>query len=172
MAGNARSRVHALFVQSRSAAGRRSIMAMMREEGTVIGRFKVSRLMEELGLICKQPGRLTTSRSRSSGSISCTIVIVNSRLVRAIRSGAVTSRMSGCRVVGIIWPSYSTCSGVGLLAGRSRRARMPIWSCRRWRRPMSSVAEREACCFTQLRATNMQAGNSVSACGAIGFSRA
>ncbi len=29
---------------------------MMREQGTVIGRFKVSRLMEELGLICKQPG--------------------------------------------------------------------------------------------------------------------
>lgn len=31
-------------------------MGMMREEGTTIGRFKVSRLMEELGLICKQPG--------------------------------------------------------------------------------------------------------------------
>ncbi len=28
----------------------------MREEGTAIGRFKVSRLMEELRLICKQPG--------------------------------------------------------------------------------------------------------------------
>ncbi len=134
MAGTARSRVHALFVESRSAAGRRSIMAMMREEDTVIGRFKVSRLMEELGLICTQPGRLTTSRSRSSGSISRAIAIVNSRLVRAIRSGVVTSRMSGCRVVGIVWLSYSTCFGVGLLAGRSRHARMPIWSCRRWRR--------------------------------------
>jgi len=31
-------------------------MGMMREEGTVIGRFKVSRLMEELGLVCKQTG--------------------------------------------------------------------------------------------------------------------
>ncbi len=51
-----RSRVHELFVQSRSSAGSRSIMSMMREEGTAIGRFKVSRLMEELGLICKQPG--------------------------------------------------------------------------------------------------------------------
>ena len=28
----------------------------MREQGIVIGRFKVSRLMSELGLICKQPG--------------------------------------------------------------------------------------------------------------------
>jgi len=51
-----RSRVHELFVESRSSAGSRSIMGMMREEGTVIGRFKVSRLMEELGLVCKQPG--------------------------------------------------------------------------------------------------------------------
>ena len=51
-----RSRVHELFVESRSSAGSLSIMGMMREEGTTIGRFKVSRLMEELGLICKQPG--------------------------------------------------------------------------------------------------------------------
>ena len=51
-----RSRVHELFVESRSSAGSRSIMGMMREEGTAIGRFKVSRLMEELGLVCKQPG--------------------------------------------------------------------------------------------------------------------
>ncbi|NKI72811.1 IS3 family transposase [Collimonas pratensis] len=52
-----RSRVHELFVESRSSAGSRSIMGMMREDGVVIGRFKISRLMEELGLICKQPGR-------------------------------------------------------------------------------------------------------------------
>ncbi|KWE46136.1 transposase, partial [Burkholderia territorii] len=50
-----RSRVRELFIESRSSAGSRSIMGMMREEGTAIGRFKVSRLMEELGLICKQP---------------------------------------------------------------------------------------------------------------------
>jgi len=29
---------------------------MMREAGTATGRFKVSRLMEEPGLICRQPG--------------------------------------------------------------------------------------------------------------------
>ncbi len=54
-----RSRVHELFVESRSSADSRSIMGMMREDGVVIGRFKVSRLMDELGLICKQPGRHT-----------------------------------------------------------------------------------------------------------------
>ncbi|MEJ2769393.1 IS3 family transposase [Mycetohabitans sp. B46] len=51
-----RSRVHELFVESRSSASSRSLMGMMRKAGTAIGRFKVSRLMEELGLICKQPG--------------------------------------------------------------------------------------------------------------------
>jgi transposase InsO family protein len=51
-----RSQVHPLFVDSRSSAGSRSIMGMMREEGSSIGRFKVGRLMAELGLICKQPG--------------------------------------------------------------------------------------------------------------------
>ena len=51
-----RSRVHQLFVDSRSSAGSRSIMGMMREQGSAIGRFKVGRLMAELGLICKQPG--------------------------------------------------------------------------------------------------------------------
>ncbi len=51
-----RSRVHELFIESRSSAGSRSIMEMMRERGSTIGRFKVCRLMDELGLICKQPG--------------------------------------------------------------------------------------------------------------------
>ena len=52
-----RSRVHELFVGSSSSAGRRSITDMMREEGTAIGRYKVNRLMEELGLAWKRPGR-------------------------------------------------------------------------------------------------------------------
>lgn len=51
-----RSQVHGLFVESRSSAASRSIMGMLREQGAMIGRFKVSRLMDELGLICKQPG--------------------------------------------------------------------------------------------------------------------
>lgn len=36
-----RSRVHELFVESRSSAGSRSIMGMLREQGTTVGRFKV-----------------------------------------------------------------------------------------------------------------------------------
>ena len=51
-----RSRVNELFTQSRSAAGSRSIVSMMQEDGEQIGRFKVRGLMRELGLISKQPG--------------------------------------------------------------------------------------------------------------------
>lgn len=45
-----------MFNQSRSAAGSRTIVAMLREQAIIIGRFKVRRLMAELGLTCKQPG--------------------------------------------------------------------------------------------------------------------
>ncbi|MCT7342103.1 IS3 family transposase [Pseudomonas aeruginosa] len=51
-----RSQVNQLFSQSRGSAGSRSILGMLREEGVTIGRFRVRRLMRELGLVCKQPG--------------------------------------------------------------------------------------------------------------------
>lgn len=52
-----RQQVNALFVQSRSSAGSRSISDMMwQQHGITIGRFKVGRLMAELGLHSKQPG--------------------------------------------------------------------------------------------------------------------
>ena len=51
-----RADVNRIFRKSRSSAGSRMITAMLNEEGVVIGRFKVRRLMSELGLICKQPG--------------------------------------------------------------------------------------------------------------------
>ncbi len=43
-----RSSVNELFTQSRSAAGSRSIMLMMRTDGIEIGRFKVRKLMNEM----------------------------------------------------------------------------------------------------------------------------
>jgi len=51
-----RAQVSRLFTKSRSSAGSRTIKGLLSEEGTVVGRFKVRRLMSELGLICKQPG--------------------------------------------------------------------------------------------------------------------
>ncbi|EPK5773355.1 TPA: IS3 family transposase [Pseudomonas aeruginosa] len=51
-----RSQVNQLFSQSRGSTGSRSILGMLREEGVTIGRFRVRRLMRELGLVSKQPG--------------------------------------------------------------------------------------------------------------------
>lgn len=45
-----------LYAQSRSAAGSRSILSLMRDDGEQLGRFKVRSLMRELDLVSKQPG--------------------------------------------------------------------------------------------------------------------
>ncbi len=50
-----KGQVNRLFIKSRSSAGSRTIKGMLNDDGVVIGRFKVQRLMNELGLICKQP---------------------------------------------------------------------------------------------------------------------
>jgi len=45
------SRVNDLFSQSRSAAGSRSVLSLMREAGEQLGRSKVRSLMRELDLV-------------------------------------------------------------------------------------------------------------------------
>ena len=52
-----KGRVQAAFSASRGAAGSRTVVSMLRQEGLEIGRFKARRLMRELGLVSKQPGR-------------------------------------------------------------------------------------------------------------------
>jgi putative transposase len=51
-----RSQVNELFTASRGGAGSRSIVTMLKDRGTHIGRYKVRALMRESGLTCKQPG--------------------------------------------------------------------------------------------------------------------
>ena len=51
-----RARVKELFNKSRCSAGSRTLQNQLNEQGVSIGRFKVRRLMNELGLVCKQPG--------------------------------------------------------------------------------------------------------------------
>ena len=50
-----RSRVSELFTPSHSAAGNRSILSLMLEDGEQLGRFKLCSLMRELDLVSKQP---------------------------------------------------------------------------------------------------------------------
>ena len=45
-----------LFSQSRSAAGSRSILTLMRDDGEQLGRFKVRSLVRELDPVSKQLG--------------------------------------------------------------------------------------------------------------------
>ncbi len=54
-----RAQVKRLFTKSLNSAGSGTITSMLREDGVIIGRFKVRRLMSELALICKQPSAHT-----------------------------------------------------------------------------------------------------------------
>lgn len=45
-----KAHVNRLFTKSRSSAGSRTVKGLLSEEGVVVGRFKVRRLMSELGL--------------------------------------------------------------------------------------------------------------------------
>ena len=56
-----RSRVSERLSQSRSVAGSRSILSLMREGGEQLGRFKVRSLMRELDLVSKQPDSHATN---------------------------------------------------------------------------------------------------------------
>lgn len=51
-----RARISEIFRHSRGAAGSRTIVNALNNEGVEVGRFKVRRLMGEMGLISKQPG--------------------------------------------------------------------------------------------------------------------
>lgn len=60
-----REAVRELFARSRGAAGSRTITQQMKDRGFGIGRFKVTRLMAEAGLVSGQPGR---HRYRQTGA--------------------------------------------------------------------------------------------------------
>ncbi|GAA3899108.1 IS3 family transposase [Halomonas cibimaris] len=48
--------VRRVFTQGRGSAGSRTVKALLNQAGITIGRFKVRRLMRELGLVSRQPG--------------------------------------------------------------------------------------------------------------------
>ncbi|MBT1064533.1 IS3 family transposase [Bowmanella sp. Y26] len=52
-----RAKVKRLFDKSRQSAGARTMVSMLRDDGIVMGRFKAGRLMQEQGLMSKQPGK-------------------------------------------------------------------------------------------------------------------
>ncbi|BCR04004.1 transposase [Desulfuromonas versatilis] len=50
-----RAKATEIFNKSRQSAGSRSIMSKLRQDGEIVGRFKVRRLMKEANLVSKQP---------------------------------------------------------------------------------------------------------------------
>lgn len=51
-----RCKVNEILAESRSSARSRAIIGLMQEQGFNIGRYKIRRLMQESGLVCKQLG--------------------------------------------------------------------------------------------------------------------
>jgi transposase-like protein len=69
--------VNLLFSKNRSSARSQTIKGLLSEEGIVVGRFKVRRLMSELGQICKQPRPHAYKQATDERPISRTIWLVN-----------------------------------------------------------------------------------------------
>lgn len=63
-------RLRAFHWQSRGAAGSRTLTAMLQNEGEIIGRYKVRRLMKEANLVSKQPPRHTYKIAKEESVIA------------------------------------------------------------------------------------------------------
>ena len=167
-----RSRVHELFVESRSSAGSRSIMGMMREEGTAIGRSKVSRLMEELGLVCKQPG------SHAYKQATVERVDIPNHLNREFTVEA--PNQVWCGDITYVWAQGRWYYLAVVLDLFARRAVGWAFSLRpdadlvvqALEMANSSEGDLRGYFFIRIRVASTPVGNSVSACGAIGYDRA
>lgn len=146
-------------------------MDMMREEGTAIGRFNVSRLMEELGLVCKQPGnhayiQATVERIDIPNHLNREFTV---EAPNHVWCGDVT--YVGRRGDGITWLWCWICSLAERWAGHSRYGPMPTLLCKRWKWPSSSAVDRRDCCSIRIREVGTLAENSVSDYGAIEYGR-
>ena len=109
-----RSEINRLFTESRSSAGSRTLMSMLRELGHQVGRYRVRRVMRELGLTCKQPG------SHAYKTASVERPDIPNRLNRDFTptTPAVILPTSGQAAAGVIWLRSWTYTVAVLLAGR------------------------------------------------------
>ncbi len=103
-----RSQVNQLFSQRRGSAGSRSVVGMLRENGVSLGRFRVRRLMRELGLVSKQPSshaykQGTVERPDIPNQLNREFTTEPPPPSAPIRCGAAISPTSGHKVAGITW---------------------------------------------------------------------
>lgn len=92
---NERTKVRELFAASDSSAGARTLVTQLAMAGVVMGRYKVSRLMAEAGLVSKQPGQHRYKAAKSEHNL------VPNRLARAF-DVAVPNRV-WCGDITYIW---------------------------------------------------------------------
>jgi len=116
-----KAQVNRLFTKSRSSAGSRTIKGMLNDDGAVIGRFKVRRLMSELGLICKQPGphaykQATVERPDIPNHLAREFTVD-----RPNQACVETSPTYGAASGGAIWLSFWICMPDASLVGRCHR---------------------------------------------------
>ena len=147
-------------------------MGMMREEGTAIGRFKVSRLMEELGLGCKQPGshaykQATVERVDIPNHLNREFTVAAPNQVWC---GDITYVWAQGRwyYLAVVW----ICSLAERWAGHSRYDPTLTLLCKRWKWLTSSEVDHRGCCCIRIKVASTPVENSVSAYGAIGYDRA
>ena len=146
-----RSRVNELFTQSRSAAGSRSIVSMMQDDGEQIGRFKVRGLMRELGLISKQPGshaykKATVERPDIPNTLNREFDVPEPNKVWC---GDITYiwAQGKWHYLAVVMDLYARRIVGWALSGN----RMLTWSRRLWIWPISNVESLKGCCFTPTR---------------------
>ena len=99
-----KARIGVIFKEHRGKYGSRRITKQLKGEGHQIGRYKVRRLMRELGLKAKAPKRYkVTTDSRHSFPVAPNIL--NRKFdVDKPNSGQQTSPMSGPLKAGCTWP--------------------------------------------------------------------
>ncbi|WP_412053264.1 IS3 family transposase [Pokkaliibacter plantistimulans] len=92
---NERAQVRALFAASQGSAGARTVMKQLAMQGVAMGRYKVTRLMAEAGLMSRQPGKHRYKQARQAHAV------VPNRLDRAFDT--VQPNQVWCGDITYIW---------------------------------------------------------------------
>ncbi|GAA3895921.1 hypothetical protein GCM10022228_03590 [Halomonas cibimaris] len=157
-----RAMVRRVFTQSRDSAGSHTIKVLLNQVGISNGRFKVRRLMRELGLASRQPGPYAY----------WTATVEKPDFPNLLAREFTVSRpdRAWCGDITYIWTGqqWSYLAVVMDLYAR----RVVGWSSRRWIMPGHRAANRTVSCSTRIRVASMPAGRSFSGYGIIACSKA
>ena len=167
-----RSRVSELFSQSRSAAGSRSILSLMRDDGEQLGRFKVRSLMRELELVSKQPGSHAYKRA--------TVERLDIPNILNREFDVPAPNQVWCGDITYIWAQGKWHYLAVVLDLCTRRvvgwalseSRTPSWLSKRWIWLTSNEEDLRVCCFTRIKGRSMRVVYFASGCGVIACARA